>query len=232
METVNIQFGDCGSYADWGLLLEKMKISFPDPKTKQADLPGADGSLDLTDVNGPTRYENRKIELTFSREAEYGSWHSLASRIASALHGKRLKAVFDTDPGYFYEGRFTLESEKSNDVMAQVTITGDVEPYKYDFDDGTGDWLWDTFDFETGIIREYANIPINGRGTIIVDGRDKYVEPVITCSAPMVLACGSVTIELPEGTTKAYELPMGPGEHELKFTGTGVVTVAYRGGIL
>lgn len=229
---MNVLFGDKRSYDDWGLLMEQMKISFPDPKTKTVDLPGADGGLDLTEINGPVKYDNREIEFIFSREAEYESWHNLVSRIASVLHGKRLRVILDTDPNYFYIGRFELNAEKTDDVLTKISITGNVDPYKYDLEDGTEDWLWDLLDLEEGIIREYGNIPINGSGTITVVGRDKYTEPVITCSTPMVLTCGLITVNLPAGTTKVYELLLGPGDHDLVFTGNGTVTVSYRGGVL
>lgn len=229
---INVLFGEMRSYDDWGLLMEQMKISFPDPKTKTVDLPGADGAVDLTEINGPVKYENREIEYIFSREIEYESWHNLVSRIASVLHGKRLRVILDTDPNFFYIGRFELNTEKTDDVLTKISITGKVEPYKYDLEDGTEDWLWDLLDFEEGIIREYGNIPINGTGTITVVGRDKYTEPVITCSTPMVLTCGQITVNLPAGTTKVYELLLGPGDHNLVFTGNGVVTVSYRGGVL
>ncbi len=229
---VNVIFGDKRSYDDWGLLLEEMKISFPVAKTKLVDLPGADGELDLTEINGPIKYESRKIEFSFSRESGYESWHSLSSEIAAAIHGKRLKVILETDPNYYYIGRFELESEKVDDVLANITISGVVDPYKYDLEDGTEDWLWDPFNFETGIIREYGNIRINGSGTIHVFGREKYTEPVITCSSPMTLVCGAITVALPAGTTKVYELLLGPGDHALNFTGKGTVTVSYRGGML
>lgn len=229
---VNVIFGDRKSYEDWELLLEGMKISFPEAKTKMVGLPGADGSLDLTEINGPVKYENRKVEFKFSRESGYENWHNLSSDIASYLHGKRLKVVVDTDPQFYYEGRMALESTKNDDILTSITITGTVDPYKYDFDDGTEDWLWDTFDFENGIIREYADIPVDGQCSILLVGRDKYSEPVITCSVPMVLTFGEVTVDLPAGTTKVYELLLGPGDHELIFTGAGIVSVSYRGGIL
>lgn len=229
---INVLFGEMRSYDDWGLLMEQMKISFPDPKIKTVDLPGADGAVDLTEINGPVKYENREIEFIFSREVEYESWHNLVSRIASVLHGKRLRVILDTDPNFFYVGRFELNSEKTDDVLARISITGKVEPYKYDLEDGTEDWLWDLLDFEEGIIREYGNVPVNGTGSITVVGRDKYTEPIITCSTPMVLTRGQITVNLPAGTTKVYELLLGPGDHNLVFTGNGIITVSYRGGVL
>lgn len=207
--------------------MEQMEISFPSPKEKNIDVPGADGNLDLTEINGPVKYENRNIEFTFSRQIEYESWHNLVSEIAAVLHGKKIKAILDTDPGYYYIGRFKLDTKKTDDVLAEICITGSVDPYKYDLEDGTEDWLWDTLDFEVGIIREYNNISINGSGTITIVGREKYTEPVITCSSPMVLTCGSIIVNLPAGTTKVYEILLGPGDHELVFSGHGTVTVSY-----
>jgi hypothetical protein len=38
--------------------------------------------------------------------------------------------------------------------------------------------------------------------------------------------------ELKQGTNKIYDIVIKEGENPLMFTGTGTVTISYRGGIL
>ena len=54
------------TFTDWGLKLESINISFPEAKTDQVDIPGANGLLDLSGVNGQICYKNRTLTLNFS----------------------------------------------------------------------------------------------------------------------------------------------------------------------
>lgn len=229
---INVSFDEHLSYREWGLMLENISISFPVPLENKITIPGRDGKLDLSEVNAPLTYDEREVKFTFSLISGYDAWHKKASEIANLIHGKEIKIILDTDPGYFYIGRVRLESSKDNDVLDDIIISGMVDPYKYDVNDGTDEWLWDDFDLTDGIIREYYNILIEGTGTVTIIGRRKRAIPIITCSAPMVLTYGNLTINLPEGETKVYELQLGEGEHELIFTGNGTVNISYRGGSL
>lgn len=116
--------------------------------------------------------------------------------------------------------------------MQELTITGNVDPYKYDIEDGSEPWKWDPFSFRTGIIRNYSKRQINGSGTITIIGRRKQVNPTIITDTEMTVACEGQVISLQPGATVLYELQLGEGRHDLTFTGTGTVTVLYRGGSL
>lgn len=230
---MNIMFDEKKSLDDWGLKLIDIKISFPAIKEKKVDIPGCDGVLDLSSyLTGDVQYENRSLQYTFDASDNMETWASMISHIANFLHGRKRKIVHDFDRAYYYEGRISIDTTKSNQYLSQLVITGEADPYKYDVNDGTDEWLWDDFDLTDGIIREYYNILIEGTGTVTIIGRRKRAIPIITCSAPMVLTYGNLTINLPEGETKVYELQLGEGEHELIFTGNGTVTISYRGGSL
>lgn len=62
----DVQIADFKTFTDWGLKLESMSISFPEAKTDQVDIPGANGLLDLSEVNGQICYKNRTLTLNFS----------------------------------------------------------------------------------------------------------------------------------------------------------------------
>ena len=116
--------------------------------------------------------------------------------------------------------------------MNQIVITGTMDAYKYEVADSLGDWLWDDFDFETGIIREYGNLQVTGELNVIIPGRRKHVIPVITASAAMTVSYQSKTYDLAAGINKIYDLALGEEENLLIFTGSGSVSIEYRGGSL
>ena len=66
----------------------------------------------------------------------------------------------------------------------------------------------------------------------MIPGRRKKAVPVFECSSEMVLTYGGVDYTLPAGKSKILDLQLGEGEHFLAFTGTGTVSVDYRGGRL
>lgn len=228
-EYINIWFGDHASHDDWGLLLESMDISFPKPRESRIQVPGMDGTLDLSEALCPMTYDDRQLSFTFSLAGRHEDLHSRASSIANLIHGKRVKIIVGTDPGYYYEGRMKVDASMEDDVVESIVISGDVSPYKYEVNDGAEEWEWDPFDFENGVIREYKDLQVSGSRKVVIIGRRKPEAPEITCSTDMTLQYGAVTIQLPAGKTKVHELMLGEGEHELTLTGNGTVTISYRG---
>ena len=57
-------------------------------------------------------------------------WGVLYSEIMAYLHGKRMRAVLEDDPGYYYEGRFAVNEWKSEANWSSIVIDYEVEPYK------------------------------------------------------------------------------------------------------
>lgn len=232
MSYVDVLFGNIKSHEDWGLKLETIQLSFPEAKTDQIDIPGANGVIDLTEVNGQVCYKNRTMTLTFSLDDDYAKWHLLSSRIAKELHGKMIKCILPDDPNYYYEGRFSIDSKKTNDVITDIVITGDVHPFKMDVYSSSEEWLWDPFSFEDGIIRSYHDIEISGTTPVSVIGSEMPVVPKFVCSTEMELSFKGSVFHLSAGETTDYDIILSEGENQLIFTGHGTVTIEYRGGIL
>ena len=227
-----VDFDGVRTDRDWNLNLLSVRIAPPEAKTKTIDVPGIDGEIDRSEIFGDVRYENREIEYVFSSYCSYEEWPIIVSDISNYLHGRKRKAINGFDRSFYWEGRFEVDSEKEDPALQELTITGNVDPYKYDLDDGSEPWKWDPFSFRTGIIRNYSKRQIDGSGTITIIGRRKQVNPTIITDADMAVACEGQVINLQPGATVLYELQLGEGRHDLTFTGTGTVTVLYRGGSL
>ena len=120
------------SWDDWHLVPSSRLIFSPPPiKTKYVDIPGADGSIDLTEtLLGRPAYENRTGELEFIVVNGYGEWKDRYSEILNYLHGRQMRAVLEDDPGYYYIGRFTVDEWGSEENWSTITISYNVDPYK------------------------------------------------------------------------------------------------------
>lgn len=217
---------------DFGLRIRSIHIGLPDVKSEKIELPGADGYVDMTDYFG-AKYKNRKIEIECDLEdRSYERWMSSISRISSYLHGKKRKLVLDWDAGYYFVGRGECEYDKDNRIYSGITLKFDCEPYKYEFTATDEEWIWDPFDLEDGIIREYGNMQVSGSMTLVALGSPMPVVPEIITSADMQVTFGGITYELKAGTNYFPDIEIKEGDNEMIFTGNGTVTVSYRGGSL
>ena len=127
-----ITFDNKHSYWDWGLMLKSApKITSPEPKTHYVDVPGAHGTLDLTEaLTGKVQFKMRKIELDFITTAGRADWSAVYSDILSALHGQMKKITLDDDPQHYYMGRVTVHDPERFKNIVTLRMTAEVEPFK------------------------------------------------------------------------------------------------------
>lgn len=232
MKEVNVRIGEKKTFLDWGLMVSSITIGFPETKSNLVDIPAADGSIDLTEALGDIAYKNRHLEFVFDALGGYENWHGLCTEIANYLHGKKMKIILDTDPGYYYIGRLELDTTKSDDVLHEIVLSGDVEPYKYEVQSSMEPWKWDTFSFKTGVIRNYKNLQVSGSRTVTIMGMRKPIVPTIISNAAMTVTFDGKTFGVKAGEQKLYRLIIREGENQLTFQGNGAISIDYRGGIL
>lgn len=234
----SVIFGDKNSWADWYLFpTSRPLFNPPKPKTKFVDIPGADWHLDLsTALTGDIAYEARTGSIEFIVDNGHTEWFALYSEIMDYLHGKYLKAQLEDDPGFYYEGRFSVNSWKSEPHNSKIVIDYTVNPYKLESASSLEDWKWDEFNFEHGVIREYANLKVDGELTFCVYGLRMPVTPSFIVTSTdgngLKVTFEGNTYDLPDGRSRVINIRSKEGENILKFTGNGTVSIDYRGGRL
>lgn len=226
--------GEKHSYRDFGMICTSLRIGLPEVKTKQIELKGADGYIDLTELFGCPMYGNRTVTAEFVlKEENAEKWAANLSDIANYLHGRMRKFVLDIDPAFYYEGRFTEEHEKEYRPFSTVILEADCKPYKKELQDSIAeDWLWDKFNFIDGVVREYGNIQVKGTYTLNIYGLDQIQVPVIYSSAGMNVTYRGKTYNLVAGRNYIHAITIQPGENLLLFQGNGTISVEYKGGKL
>ncbi len=226
--------GGLHTWKDLGLRWAGVSLSAPDVKTNYIDVPGKNGPLDLSEaLTGYPTYEARTLTLSFdARTHTFDDWEQKYSEILNAFHGKRVKVILDTDPGFYYEGRATVNSKKDVLETDEFAIAIHADPYKLEINSGTEPWLWDSFNFETGIVREYSAQAVDGSLEVIIPGRSMRVTPKIVCSSSMSVSYLGKSYSLHAGENKITDLCLTAGENVLTFTGSGTVSIDYRGGEL
>ena len=89
--------GEKHTLRDWNLGWTAITLGFPEPKTYEQDIPGADGTLDITEAitGGDVKYKNRNISLEFETpDEDFFQWGMCISEIANYLVGKRVKSRY------------------------------------------------------------------------------------------------------------------------------------------
>lgn len=142
------------TYDDWFLIPASRPVfNPPSVKTKYIDIPGADGVIDLTEtLRKCPVYNNREGSIEFIVENGHRAWWEAYSTIMDYIHGQYVKAVLEDDPEHYYEGRFFVNEWKSDKDWSRITLDYNLKPYKTNIQSTTEEWIWDPFNFDTGII--------------------------------------------------------------------------------
>lgn len=231
----SITIGDKNTWDDWHLIpATRPLFNPPTVKENMVNIPGGDGVLDLTaSLAGRPTYNNRTGSWTFYVQNGFKDWSTLYSEIMVYLHGQTFKAILEDDPAYFYEGRFSVNQWKSDKDYSQIVINYNVGPYKKEVNNTGSDWLWDPFNFETGIIRNYKNLSVLMTLTVVVEGDIMDSIPVIIASASgMQVTYEGNTYNLAKGVNTIPQIVLHSGENTLVFTGQGTITIENTGGRL
>lgn len=232
----SINIGDKNTWDDWHIVpSSRPLIAAPKVKTSFVSLPGGDGGLDLTEVlAGRPTYERRTGSWEFIVMNDYGDWASRYSEIMAYLQGKEYSIIFDDDPEYYYRGRLAVNEWRSEAYWSRIVINYNVDPYKRNTDGFGTNWLWDPFNFETGIIQDYRRLYVSGTLSFnyVNDSMIDSV-PVITSSVnTMKMDFNGHRYNLNKGPNTFANVVFVPGENPISFTGNGIISIENIGGRL
>lgn len=211
-------FGGIHSDQDLHLIQQSVDVQPAKPKTNYIDIPGADGSKDLTELPaGRVVFKDRKITWTFALYPG-DNWDEKHREVSDALNGRACQITLDTDPEFYYQGRLEVSKHKYTKALRQIVVEATCRPYKLKQMETV-----DTASLGTSYVSLYL---YNSRRPVV---------PVIEVTTPATLRWKGNTYALNAGTHKVLDVELQPGENilEAKATsGTGSITVTYREGAL
>lgn len=238
----SVTFGDKNTWDDWHLIPESRPVFLPpDMKTSYVEIPGTDGHINLSKaLTGEMMYKTRQGNLKFYVENGFKDWAVLYSEIMEYLHGQDMKIVLEDDPSFYYEGTVSVNKWASEPHRSEIVIDYDIYPYKVDMLSSADDWLWDPFNFEIGVIREYNNVRVNGSWSTNFIGSRRTSIPTFNVilddtTKPISLSWSKIpnkTFGLVNGTNKFPDIKIKNETTIMTFTGNGIVSIDYRGGNL
>ena len=209
-----ITFGNHHSYEDLRLILTKKEIGSPPVKENKIDIPGGDGSIDLTDFFGEPKYDNVQHKFEFATIEPQSDFLTQYSTIKNAIHGKKVRIILDDDPTFFYLGRCHVSPFTNEKGVGTISVECDCEPYKYKLN------------------KTVVTQAVSGSKVITLTNSRKRAVPSITTTAVMTIAFGNGTWTPNAGTFTIPELELAEGNNTVTVTGTGTITFSWTEGAL
>lgn len=242
------QFKGLSTYEDFHLIpSSRPTIGMPGVETKFVTIPGRDGTVDLSEFlhSGRPAFGDRSGTFEFVVENDFDPnanpeefWMTIYPKLLNELHGKRLKIVLqEDDPDYYWEGRLTVDSYEADDGNhSKVSISYAVGPFKWRIRKTSEKMLWDNFNFEKDHDMDplgLDSVTVSGttkRITIWGDGAPFQLEVTGISGSPSVTFGGETATVSAGSTVKIGHAAYG--NNVIKLTGTGKVSIDWRGGSL
>ena len=206
-------FGNVHSYKDLNLVLSKVDIPPAAVKTNFVDIPGGDGSVDLTEALGEVRYKDRECSFTFTVFPS-DDFEEKKREVSNLLNGRRFKIILDKDPGYFWNGRCSIDNYASDKKINQIVVKATVSPYKLKVN-------------LTKVI-----VPAGNKVGRMLPNSRKTVIPTITNVADATVVFGGNTYDINPGTHRILNIELVEGGNDMTVTSTGDVEFTYQEGDL
>ena len=209
-----IYFDNIHSFEDLKLILTSTDIPPAEPKTNFIDIPGGDGSLDLTEALGDTKFEDRKCTFTFTVFPGENP-EEKKREVSNLLNGRRCKIILDKDPGYYWSGRCAVDKYKTRNVrIHEITIKATVSPYK----------------LKTNVTK--ITVPAGEKIVKNIWNDRKTVVPVITNTAKATIMFNGGTYTVEPGNNKVLNIQLREGANKLIVTSSQPVIFTYQEGAL
>lgn len=159
---------DRNTWEHWRIVPTSRPVfAAPSPKTSYTDIPGANGKLDLSQaLTGYPLYNNRSGSIEFVVMNDFRHWQTAYTDIMSTIHNRKLICVYEEDPEYYYVGRWSVQSWSTGNDHSRIVLSYDLEPYKWRIYDSNDAWLWNPFNFRTGIVASRADQGFNNSVTV------------------------------------------------------------------
>lgn len=205
-----------------GWTLAAWRLSPAEEKTSFVDIPGGDGSWDMSTAltDGIPRYYDRELTVTLEcSEGDRLHREALIRHMVNLLDGMRVDIELPDDPYHYITGRLHVAREYNDPAHAAVTVTGTCRPWKYNRTETR-------VQLEARTSKQSARLVNSGRLAVV---------PVVTVTgtgAEVLLEFGSTSRALAAGSYKLPDLLLTPGAHDITYSGTGVAAITYREAVL
>lgn len=222
----NVNGTEYHTFRDLGLYpKEQPKIPAAEVRTEYIEVPGVHGVLDMTEaLTGFPMYGTRVGTFRYT-VLDREQWLSKYALVKQVMHGRVCNIVLDEEPGGYYHGRVEVDQLKSSKTTGEIVIKATLDPFWYVKDNTyLGNWLWDTFRFDTDVVRDYSAVTIDGETEVTIVSTILGGHPMfyVDSASDMTLVADGNTYTLPSYTeTTLTQIDLPRAEEEVTWTVTG-----------
>ena len=206
-------FDNVHSFEHLNLVLSNVDIPPAEVKTNYIDIPGGDGSVDLTEALGEVKFKDRECAFTFT-VFPHEDFEEKKKYISNILNGTRCKMILDKDPKYYWEGRCFINEYASDRNLHQIVVKAIVAPYKLKVAETV-------VTLQAG--QSVRAVLVNGRKTTV---------PTITNSHDVTIVFEGNTYTLNPGTHQVPDIELKFGDNPITITSEGSLKFTYQEGDL
>lgn len=206
--------------ASHGWTLTGFELTEPFPVTNLVEVPGRiKGALDLSfALTGEPTYSTRDLLITLELSAGTHQERELEiAELTNTLHGRRVEITPPDRPNHYAVGQLTVTKLFNNNAHASVEIAGICEPWLYSRTEAKVT-LKATSTEQTALLANLGAMPM--------------VPVLVVAGGSISVTYDNATLTLATGTHKWPHLYLTPGEHLLKYKGSGTLTITYQEAVL
>ena len=211
-------FGGVHSARDLHLIQQKLDIQPAEPKLNLIDIPGADGSVDMSELPaGRVVYHDRTLTWTYALYPG-DDWHTKHRQVSNALNGKRCNIILDDDSANYFSGRLAVKKYNTDRALRQITVVATCSP-----------WILKR---SRTIVR--ADLTADFQAITLSNGKKPAI-PTIEVNTAATIVWGELTAEIEAGSFTSLDIELKEGNNVLyakAASGSGGITVTYQEGSL
>ena len=193
----------------YGLILKSFDAPGPKAKLNLINISGRDGSLDMTDWAGETRYEDREVKIAF-RDMRGKDYEYMLNKI----HGQRCKIIHSVDTNLYYIGRCEDADIKTRRHVTDLELSFSCYPFRM-------------FIAKTTVTKTVTN-----GMTILLKARRMSAVPTITLTAACSITYKDITKSLAAGTHTIPEYVITQTGGTMTVSGSGTITIQWTDGVI
>lgn len=194
----DVTIGSVALCKTYGLVVKHFEAEPPEPKTEVVKIPFGE-DVDITDAFGEVAFSPYTMKIEFLALCGGDEFRRLVSEIMARFHGKRSTFELSNDPGYTYQGRFSvIEPNYSDSRFGTFALEIQVDPWKIKPD------------------REYTFNAYPAITKAFDSGR-KTVRPEVTTKQDVYVTFKGQRETFPEGTHSSANLVFTFGENAVTF---------------
>lgn len=225
-----IKFNNLSSL-DFGLIINSIDIGCPTPKLITETIPFMNGSYDFSTVSsdGIQTFNDRTVVIKFSYKnineiSQYNTYFNATNWLLSANKGPLNISTVDGT----FNGKCISCSKLSKSYFGGTfTATFSCDPLIVQ--DAFGDYIWNTFNFESGMA-EINEFKFNAGDKLEIYCDSDSIEPILISNIDCEIYINGVEYNLSSGSNKIYGMIFNYGINVIEIlTGNnGVLNINFR----